>query len=98
MVCSVDSFRLNHTRETGQRKAYQFGYDKGRSDEVKRLYWVQKNRHRGDDFGYGADGQQTLTPSFYEIPVPEHVASDGTIIEPHTEIIEVLEPGDRSDD
>lgn len=79
---------LNHTRETGHVNAFASGYDKGRSDEVKRLYWVQKALHRGDEFG----GTSSLTPSFYEIPVPEHVSSDGTIIEPHTEIIEVLEP------
>ena len=79
---------LNHTQETGKAKAYTSGYDKGRSDEVKRLYWVQRNLHRGDEFG----GAGSLTPSYYEIPVPEHVNSDGTIIEPHTEIIEVLEP------
>ena len=79
---------LNHKQETGKAKAYTTGYDKWRSDEVKRLYWVQRNLHRGDEFG----GAGSLTPSYYEIPVPEHVNSDGTIIEPHTEIIEVLEP------
>ena len=84
---------VNHARELSKEKAYETGYHKGRSDEVKRLYWVQKNLHRGDEFGlsYGG-GSAALSPSFYEIPVPEHVASDGTIIEPHTQIIEVLEP------
>ena len=42
--------------------------------------------------GLGDATSPTLTPSYYEIPVPEHVSSDGTIIEAHTEIIEVLEP------
>lgn len=84
---------FNHARERSQERAYGNGYDKGRSDEVKRLYWVQKNIHRGDEFGMGyGSGSTALTPSYYEMPVPEHVASDGTIIEPHTEIIEVLEP------
>lgn len=84
---------VNHARERGKEKAYDKGYDKGRSDEVKRLYWVQKSMHRGDEFGmdYGG-GSTALTPSYYEIPVPEHVSSDGTIIEPHTEVIEVMEP------
>ncbi len=80
---------LNHSRESGNAKAYQSGYDKGRSDEVKRLYWIQKNLHRD---AYGDGGSSGLTPSYYEVPVPEHIHSDGTIIEPHTEIIEVLEP------
>ena len=79
---------LNHQQESGKAKAYTSGYDKGRSDEVKRLYWVQRNLHRGDEFSLG----NSLTPSYYEFPVPEHVNSDGTIIEPHTEIIEVLQP------
>ncbi len=79
---------VNHSREAARIQSYRAGYNKGRSDEVKRLYWVQKNLHRGDEFG----GTGTLTPSYYEMPVPEHVSSDGTIIEPHTEIIEVLEP------
>jgi hypothetical protein len=82
---------LNQSRETGQRKAFTAGYDKGRSDEVKWLYWVQKRLHQGDEFA-GLGGSSELSPSFYEIPVPEHVSSDGTIIEPHTEVIEVLEP------
>ena len=83
---------LNKVRERGREKAYSSGYDKGRSDEVKRLYWVQKNLHRGDEFDAGYAGTSSLTPSFYEIPVPEHVSSDGTIIEAHSQIIEVLEP------
>ncbi len=84
---------VNQVREGGERKAYGTGYDKGRSDEVKRLYWVQKNLHRGDEFGFSGPGVSSiLTPSYYEIPVPEHVSQDGTIIEQHTQIIEVLEP------
>ena len=80
---------IDQSRETAKVNAYQTGYAKGRSDEVKRLYWIQKNLHRDE---YGDASFSGLTPSYYEIPVPEHVSSDGTIIEPHTEIIEVLEP------
>ena len=84
---------VNDARERGEEKSYHKGYDKGRSDEVKRLYWVQKSLHRDDEFGMGhGGGAAGLTPSYYEIPVPEHVASDGTIIEAHSEVIEVLEP------
>ena len=82
---------INKVRERGEEKAYASGYDKGRSDEVKRLYWVQKSLHRGDEFSTGFGGT-FLTPTFYEIPVPEHVASDGTIIEAHSQVIEILEP------
>ena len=80
---------INASRKRSEQKAYSSGYDKGRSDEVKRLYWMQKRMHEGDDYGVGGSG---LTPSFYEVPVPEHVNSDGTIIEAHTQVIEVLEP------
>ena len=83
---------FNHSREKGKEKAYSSGYDKGRSDEVKRLYWVQKSLHREDEFGMGFGTGSGLMPSLFEMPVPEHLASDGTIIEPHTQIIEVLEP------
>ena len=80
---------VNSSRKRAEEKAYVSGYDKGRSDEVKRLYWLQKRMHEGDDYGVGGS---SLTPSFYEVPVPEHVNSDGTIIEAHTQVIEVLEP------
>ena len=83
---------FNQSREKGKEKAYSSGYNKGRSDEVKRLYWIQKSLHREDEFGMGFGTGSGLMPSLYEMPVPEHVASDGTVIEPHTQIIEVLEP------
>jgi hypothetical protein len=80
---------VNASRKRTEKKAYVSGYDKGRSDEVKRLYWIQKRLHEGDEFGVGGS---SLMPAFYEVPVPEHVNSDGTIIEAHTQVIEVLEP------
>ena len=80
---------LNSSRKRNEQKAYTTGYDKGRSDEVKRLYWMQKRMHEGDGYSLGGG---SLTPSFYEVPVPEHVNSDDTIIEAHTQVIEVLEP------
>ena len=83
---------FNHSREKGKEKAYATGYDKGRSDEVKRLYWVQKSLHREDEFGMSLGAGSLLMPSLFEMPVPEHVASDGTVVESHTQIIEVLEP------
>jgi hypothetical protein len=76
---------LNHWDETGKTRAFRSGYEKGRSDEVKRLYWIQKRMHEGDG---GGDG---LYRGYYEIPVPQHVASDGTLIEQHTQIVEVVE-------
>ena len=76
---------LNYWEEAGKTGAFRSGYDKGRSDEVKRLYWIQKRMHAGDG---ERDG---LYRGYYEIPVPEHVASDGTLIEQHTQVVEVVE-------
>ncbi|MEZ5325761.1 MAG: hypothetical protein R3F19_11950 [Verrucomicrobiales bacterium] len=76
---------LNHWEEVGKTGAFRSGYEKGRSDEVKRLYWIQKRMHEG-----GADGDG-LYRGYYEIPVPEHVAADGTLIEQHTQVVEVVE-------
>ena len=76
---------LNHWDENGKRNSFQSGYEKGRSDEIKRLYWIQKRMHEGESLGDG------LYRSYYEIPVSEHVASDGTVIEPHTQVVEVVE-------
>ena len=76
---------LNYWGEAGKTGAFRSGYDKGRSDEVKRLYWIQKRMHEGDGEGDG------LYRGYYEIPVPEHVASDGTLIEQHTQVVEVVE-------
>ena len=54
---------LNHSREQGKRDAYSRGYDKGRSDEVKRLYWVQKGLHQGDEFAVAERAQNSRLPS-----------------------------------
>ena len=82
---AVASTAFNHWKEASQEKAYATGYESGRSDEVKRLYWITKRLHEGDESG-------GLGRGFYEIPVPEHVAKDGVIIEPHTQVVEVIEP------
>jgi len=80
---------LNHHRAEAKEEAHASGYALGRSDEVKRLYWVRKNLHR---LAEGDGLAESPIPSYYEMPVPRHVASDGTVIEPHTKVIEVLEP------
>ena len=41
------------------------------------------------DFQGGFD--LPLERSYYEIPVAEHVSNDGVIIEPHTQVVEVVE-------
>ena len=77
---------INYWKDVSEARAYSSGYTKGRSDEVKRLYWISKRLHEGDDSG------GSFHRGYYEIPVPEHVAADGTVIEQHTQIVEVIEP------
>ena len=82
---AVAGTAFNHWKDAGEKEAYSTGYESGRSDEVKRLYWISKRLHEGDDSG-------GLGRGFYEIPVPEHVTKDGVIIEQHTQVVEVIEP------
>ncbi len=72
--------------QTNERQAYAQGYQKGQSDEVKRLYWASKRLHEGDELSV------TFNRGYYEIPVPEHVTNDGVIVEAHTQVVEVIEP------
>ena len=53
---------------------------------MKRLYWASKRIHEGD----GLD--EDFHRGYYEIPVPEHVTSDGVVIEAHSQVVEVIEP------
>jgi len=76
---------FNYWKDSVERKAYSTGYVKGR-DEVKRLYWVTKRLHEGED------GSGGLNRGYYELPVPEHVARDGVVIEAHAQLVEVIEP------
>ena len=77
---------LNYWTQDTQRKAYTSGYQRGQSDEVKRLYWASKRIHEGEGLG------ETFHRGYYEIPVPEHVTSDGVVIDAHTQVVEVIEP------
>ena len=56
----------NYGISSNRRKTqYQEGYNKGRSDEVKTLYWAQRDLHRATE----EDGQ--LRRKLVEIPVDE---------------------------
>ena len=75
----------NYGISAQKKTQYQEGYNKGRSDEVKTLYWAQRDLHRATD----EDGQ--LRRKLVEIPVDESRASDGTVIEAHHRVVEVVE-------
>lgn len=74
-----DSFAKNEVRQK-----YLDGYNKGRSDAIKELYWVKRDAERpGDD--------AVIQRRYYEVPVPEHVTTDGVLVEPKKVVIEVVE-------
>ena len=54
---------FDYWKDSGERKVYANGYVKGRSDEVKRLYWITKRLNEGEDHGGG------LNRGYYELPV-----------------------------
>lgn len=66
------------------RQKYLDGYNKGRSDAIKELYWVKRDAERP-----GSDGN--VQRRYYEVPVPEHITTDGVLVEPRKVIIEVVE-------
>lgn len=74
-----DGFAKNEVRQK-----YLDGYNKGRSDAIKELYWVKRDAERpGDD--------AVIQRRYYEVPVPEHVTTDGVLVEPKKVVIEVVE-------
>lgn len=76
---------INYLQDKQKAAKYKEGYDKGRSDEVKALYWAKR------DVEKAADGAEGLTRKYVEIPVPEHRTADGTVIEGGTRVMEVVE-------
>ena len=74
-----DSFAKNEVRQK-----YLDGYNKGRSDAIKELYWVKRDAERPSD-------DAVIQRRYYEVPVPEHVTTDGVLVEPKKVVIEVVE-------
>lgn len=66
------------------RQKYLDGYNKGRSDAIKELYWVKRDAER-------PNGESGMQRRYYEVPVPEHVTTDGVLVEPRKVVIEVVE-------
>ena len=60
------------------------GYVEGRSDEIKSLYWAQRNL-------VSKDAEPQLRHKLAEVVVPAHYDSDGELIEAHREVIEVVQ-------
>ncbi|MEQ1751226.1 MAG: hypothetical protein ABL974_17495 [Prosthecobacter sp.] len=66
------------------KEKYLEGYNKGRSDAIKELYWVKRDAER-------PSAESTVQRRYYEVPVPEHITTDGVLVEPHKTVIEVVE-------
>ncbi|MGV3660960.1 MAG: hypothetical protein ACO1TE_12295 [Prosthecobacter sp.] len=66
------------------RQKYLDGYNKGRSDAIKDLYWVKRDAER-------PSSDASVQRRYYEVPVPEHITTDGVLVEPRKVVIEVVE-------
>jgi hypothetical protein len=74
----------------GQKAIAATFYDLGAGDTIKRLYWAQRTAQET-----GASAEATppvpLQRRYVNIPVPEHIEPDGTIKEPSTQAVEVVQ-------
>lgn len=66
----------------GQEKAKTEGYNLGRSDGVKQLYWDLQRQQR--------QPAPTETYRLYEVTIPEHW-EDGVLIKPSTHVLRINE-------
>ena len=76
---------VNYLSDKKARDAREYGYVLGRSDEVKNLYWAQRNFVRANG------GEKALKHKLVEVPIPAHHDSDGQYIEASRRVIEVVE-------
>jgi hypothetical protein len=74
---------LHYAAKRQSDKAYESGYEKGRSDAVKQQYWILVSQQR-----------QQNSPSenvrLYEIPLPEQTI-DGVTLKPTTKYLRIEE-------
>ena len=75
---------LHYATQKQAQKAYQTGYEKGRSDAVKQQYWILVNQQKEK-----AD-QDAENVRYYGIPVPEQTI-DGVILNPTTKLLRIEE-------
>ena len=84
---AADEFAALHGN--GQRVIARDFYDYGQGDATKRLYWAQR---RAQETGDPPPQQHTsLQRKYVVLPVPEHTAPDGTLIEAHQEAVEIVQ-------
>jgi hypothetical protein len=82
-VAADEFYRLG---PSGKRVVNDF-YSYGVSDEIKNLYWTQR---RLQEPGYD-DQRPALQRKYVTVWVPEQKQPDGTIVEGHYKVVEVVE-------
>lgn len=65
-------------------------YEMGQGDEIKKLYWAQRDLQRNPRFS-DAPPPVSLQRRYVNVPVPEHVDPDGTIKEPSNIVVETVQ-------
>ena len=75
---------LHYASQKQADKAYNAGYEKGRSDAVKQQYWILVNQQKEKT------EQNQDNVRYYEIPVPEQTV-DGAILNPTTKLLRIEE-------
>jgi len=73
---------VHYAARKHSEKAYQTGYEKGRSDAVKQQYWILVNQQKSQS--------QEENIRLYEIPLPEQRV-DGVIFNPTTKYLRIEE-------
>ncbi|MGE9268101.1 MAG: hypothetical protein ACQKBY_08385 [Verrucomicrobiales bacterium] len=63
---------VQHLGNKQSKKAYEDGYDQGRSDAVRQQYWMMVDEQSAH--------LETENFSFYQFPVPEHDAAGTTML------------------
>lgn len=65
-----------------ERESYNQGYERGRGETAKTLYWNLADQQRNP--------RTTESFRLYEVTIPEHV-EDGVVVKPSTRIIRIQE-------
>jgi len=73
---------MHYAAKSQADKAYQTGYEKGRSDAVKQQYWLY--------VGLQHTRKQDQNVRFYELHLPEQTV-DGVIFKPATKLLRIEE-------
>src|SRR6476660_7077264 len=84
-TASTEFASLNGNRE--RQIAHNF-YEFGAASEVQDLYWRQRD---GQRYAKTVDTGAALKHRYIVLPVPEHTAPDGTIIEASEQVVQVVD-------